>query len=57
MTIYQNDQDFQAALHGPICPRLLQNDAIVINENGWYRTIKYLTNNFITFSVEATPEK
>jgi hypothetical protein len=39
MRIYQDNPGFQIALNAPICPQLLRDDAIVINEDGWYRTI------------------
>jgi hypothetical protein len=39
MKISRNYTEFQIALNAPICPQLLREDAIVTNENGWYRTI------------------
>ena len=34
-----DDHEFQIALHGPICPQLLRDDAVVVEGDGWYRTI------------------
>ncbi|MCI5149812.1 MAG: hypothetical protein D3916_10585, partial [Candidatus Electrothrix sp. MAN1_4] len=39
MKEYQDDPGYRIALNGPICPKLLRDDTVVINENGWYRTI------------------
>lgn len=39
MKISRNYPQFQLALHAPLCPRLLRDDAIVISENGWHRTL------------------
>ncbi|MEK8021080.1 MAG: GNAT family N-acetyltransferase [Candidatus Parabeggiatoa sp.] len=39
MKISRYDPKFKIALEGPICPQLLRDDAIVTNENGWYRTV------------------
>ena len=39
MTFSQDDPAFQIALNAPVCPRLLRDDAIVTEGNGWYRTL------------------
>ncbi len=39
MKISRRYTEFQIALSAPICPKLLRDDAVVIDENGWYRTI------------------
>ena len=39
MTFSQDDPAFQIALNAPICPRLLRDDAIVTEGEGWYRTL------------------
>ena len=38
MTFSQDDPD-QIALNAPICPRLLRNDAIATEGEGWYHTL------------------
>ena len=39
MKISRNYPQFQLALHAPLCSRLLRDDAIVVSENGWHRTL------------------
>ncbi|MFZ4704227.1 MAG: hypothetical protein ACOYMG_29635, partial [Candidatus Methylumidiphilus sp.] len=39
MTFSHDDPEFQIALNAPICPRLLRDDAIVTEGDGWYRTL------------------
>jgi GNAT superfamily N-acetyltransferase len=33
------DHEFQIALHAPICPQLLREDAVVVDADGWHRTL------------------
>ena len=39
MTLAYDDPVFQLALHAPICRRLLRDDVILTENNGWFRTL------------------
>ncbi|MEK7989974.1 MAG: hypothetical protein VSS52_003115, partial [Thiotrichaceae bacterium] len=39
MKISRNYPQFQLALHSPLCPRLLRDDAITTIEDGWHWTL------------------
>ena len=49
-----DDREFRVALHGPICPQLLREDAIVTVADGWYKILTpssaWAADNEILFS-------
>ena len=54
MQLPQDDPEFLIALHAPICPELLRDDAVVVYRDGWHKTITpsspWAADNEILFS-------